>query len=103
MGPEQWWAAENARVQRRYADLADRGQRRAMVLAAGREATGGPVQQHPRKAAGTLQADRRRVVDATNSFQCIADSEEDVGNIDYLRDVAMQAGLDAPFIDVGAI
>ena len=36
-------------------------------------------------------------------FGCIADSEEDVGNIDYLRDVAMQAGLDAPFIDVGAI
>jgi glutathionylspermidine synthase len=36
-------------------------------------------------------------------FTCVGDSEEDVGNIDYLRDVAMQAGLDAPFIDIAHI
>jgi glutathionylspermidine synthase len=36
-------------------------------------------------------------------FSCVADSEEDVGNLDYLRDVATQAGLEAHFIDVGAI
>jgi glutathionylspermidine synthase len=33
-------------------------------------------------------------------FSCVADSEEDVGNLDYLRDVATQAGIDARFIDV---
>jgi glutathionylspermidine synthase len=36
-------------------------------------------------------------------FSCVADSEEDAGNLDYLRDVASQAGIDARFIDVGAI
>jgi glutathionylspermidine synthase len=36
-------------------------------------------------------------------FSCVADSEEDIGNLDYLRDVASQAGIDARFIDVGAI
>ncbi len=36
-------------------------------------------------------------------FACVADAEEDVGNLEYLRDVAIQAGIDARFIDVGAI
>jgi glutathionylspermidine synthase len=36
-------------------------------------------------------------------FSCVADSEEDIGNLDYLRDVAMQGGIDARFIDVGNI
>jgi glutathionylspermidine synthase len=36
-------------------------------------------------------------------FTCAAESEEDVGNLDYLRDVAVQAGLDARFIDVSQI
>jgi glutathionylspermidine synthase len=36
-------------------------------------------------------------------FSCVADSEEDIGNLDYLRDVATQAGIEARFIDVGAI
>lgn len=39
----------------------------------------------------------------TMHFACVGDSEEDVGNIDYLRDVALQAGLDAPFIDINHI
>lgn len=39
----------------------------------------------------------------TIHFTCVGDSEEDVGNIDYLRDVAMQAGVDAPFIDISHI
>lgn len=39
----------------------------------------------------------------TIHFTCVGDSEEDVGNIDYLRDVAMQAGVDAPFIDINHI
>jgi glutathionylspermidine synthase len=37
-------------------------------------------------------------------FACNRDSEEDRGTVDYLRDTAMQAGLDAPFIfmeDIG--
>ncbi|MBI3716024.1 MAG: glutathionylspermidine synthase family protein, partial [Betaproteobacteria bacterium] len=33
-------------------------------------------------------------------FTCVGDSEEDVGNLDYLRDVAMQGGIDAKFIDI---
>ena len=36
-------------------------------------------------------------------FTAAAGSEEDVGNIEYLRDVATQAGIDARFIDIGAI
>ena len=31
-------------------------------------------------------------------FACNRDSEEDRGTVDYLRDTAMQAGLDAPFL-----
>ncbi len=33
-------------------------------------------------------------------FTCAGDSEEDRGNLDYLRDVATQAGVDARFIAV---
>lgn len=33
-------------------------------------------------------------------FTCVADSEEDCGNLDYLRDVATQGGIDARFIAV---
>lgn len=33
-------------------------------------------------------------------FTCVADSEEDCGNLDYLRDVATQGGVDARFIAV---
>ncbi len=33
-------------------------------------------------------------------FTCVGDSEEDVGNLDYMRDVATQAGIDARFIDI---
>jgi glutathionylspermidine synthase len=36
-------------------------------------------------------------------FSCYGDNEEDVGNLDYLRDTAIQAGLDARFIDITAI
>ena len=39
----------------------------------------------------------------TVHFTCIGDAEEDVGNLDYLRDVAMQGGIDAKYIDVGDI
>ena len=39
----------------------------------------------------------------TVHFACVAESEEDVGNLDYLRDVAMQGGVDAKFIDVEQI
>lgn len=31
-------------------------------------------------------------------FACARDSEEDRGTVDYLRDTAIQAGLDAPFL-----
>jgi glutathionylspermidine synthase len=33
-------------------------------------------------------------------FTCVADSEEDCGNLDYLRDVATQGGIDARFIAI---
>jgi len=33
-------------------------------------------------------------------FACIRDSEEDIGNLDYLRDTALQAGIDARMIFV---
>ena len=36
-------------------------------------------------------------------FSCDADSAEDQGNLDYLRDTATQAGLDARAIDIGEI
>ena len=36
-------------------------------------------------------------------FTCDADSAEDQGNLDYLRDTAMQADLDARPIDIGDI
>ena len=39
----------------------------------------------------------------TVHFACVAESEEDVSNLDYLRDVAMQGGVDAKFIDVEQI
>src|SRR4029079_2685552 len=37
-------------------------------------------------------------------FTCLKDNEEDLGNLEYLRDTALQAGLDAPHVyieDVG--
>ena len=36
-------------------------------------------------------------------FACAAESAEDQGNLDYLRDTATQAGLDAHAIDISAI
>ncbi len=36
-------------------------------------------------------------------FTCGAESEEDGGNLDYLRDTAMQAGLQAPWISIEEI
>jgi glutathionylspermidine synthase len=36
-------------------------------------------------------------------FTCYGDNEEDIGNLDYLRDTAIQAGLDARFIDITAL
>ncbi|QJR16429.1 glutathionylspermidine synthase family protein [Usitatibacter palustris] len=36
-------------------------------------------------------------------FTCVADSPEDQGNVDYLRDTAIQAGLDAKAIDIADI
>ena len=40
---------------------------------------------------------------STVHFACAADSEEDVGNLDYLRDVATQAGIEAPFVGISDI
>jgi len=36
-------------------------------------------------------------------FACVKDNEEDLGNVEYLRDTALQAGLDARFIHVEAL
>jgi len=36
-------------------------------------------------------------------FTCAGDSEEDVGNVDYMRDVATQGGVDARFVPIDAI
>jgi glutathionylspermidine synthase len=36
-------------------------------------------------------------------FTCMRDSDEDRGNVDYLRDTAIQAGLDASFLFVDEI
>ena len=33
-------------------------------------------------------------------FTCVRGSEEDLGNLDYLRDTALQAGIDARHIDI---
>ncbi|MBL8511596.1 MAG: glutathionylspermidine synthase family protein, partial [Betaproteobacteria bacterium] len=39
----------------------------------------------------------------TIHFACVGDSEEDVGNLDYLCDTAMQAGIEVRYIDIKAI
>jgi glutathionylspermidine synthase len=39
----------------------------------------------------------------TVHFTCVGESEEDVGNLDYLCDVALQAGLEARFIEIADI
>ncbi len=39
----------------------------------------------------------------TVHFACMDGSEEDRGTVDYLRDTAMQAGKQAPFLPVGSI
>jgi glutathionylspermidine synthase len=36
-------------------------------------------------------------------FTCAGESEEDAGNLDYLRDTAVQAGIDARFIDIAQV
>jgi len=36
-------------------------------------------------------------------FACAGDSEEDCGNLNYLRDVATQGGIDARFVAIGDI
>jgi glutathionylspermidine synthase len=36
-------------------------------------------------------------------FACMRDSEEDRGNVDYLRDTATQAGIDSPFLFIDEI
>jgi glutathionylspermidine synthase len=36
-------------------------------------------------------------------FAAVGESDEDMGNLDYIRDVATQAGIDARFIDVSDI
>jgi glutathionylspermidine synthase len=42
-------------------------------------------------------------VDTPAYFTCTKDSEEDFGNIEYLRDTAIQAGIDARFIFIDDI
>ena len=39
----------------------------------------------------------------TVHFTCVGEAEEDVGNLDYLCDVATQAGITAKFIDISDI
>jgi glutathionylspermidine synthase len=39
-------------------------------------------------------------VDTPAYFTCLKDNEEDFGNIEYLRDTAMQAGIDGRFVFV---
>ena len=39
----------------------------------------------------------------TIHFTCVGDGEEDLGNLEYLRDAAMQAGIEAKFIDIAHI
>lgn len=39
----------------------------------------------------------------TVHFTCVPDHAEDRGTVDYLRDTAMQAGIDAEFLEIGTI
>ena len=97
--------AQDARVQRRHAHGAARGERGAVVLAAGLLPEGRPVQLDPREAGRALEGDRASSVPGHGRvhFTCVADSLEDQGNLDYLRDTAIQAGLDAQPIDIADI
>ncbi len=36
-------------------------------------------------------------------FACVAENDEDLGNVEYLRDTAMQAGLDAQWLAINQI
>ena len=36
-------------------------------------------------------------------FTCVRNHEEDKGTVDYLRDTAIQAGLEAPFLYIDEI
>ena len=64
-----------------------------------------PVQLDPRAADRALEADARRTSRPTASCTSPASptSAEDQGNLDYLRDTAMQAGIDARPIDIADI
>ncbi len=41
--------------------------------------------------------------DKTVHFTCVGESEEDVGNLDYLCDVATQAGIVTKYLDIGDV
>jgi glutathionylspermidine synthase len=43
------------------------------------------------------------VPDNVVHFTCVKDHEEDRGTVDYLRDTAIQAGLEAPFLTIDTI
>jgi glutathionylspermidine synthase len=43
------------------------------------------------------------VADRTVHFTCVKDHDEDRGTVDYLRDTAIQAGLEAPFLTIDQI
>lgn len=43
------------------------------------------------------------VADGVVHFTCVRDHDEDRGTVDYLRDTAIQAGLEAPFLTIDAI
>ena len=98
-------AAQAAGVQRRHADVAAGGGGHPVVLVQGRlQPQARPVQLHPRAAdrgletRGRAAADRRR----GTSRRC-SGVLEDYMTVTYLRDTAMQAGLETEYIDVEQI
>ncbi len=81
--------------------------RRAVALARAedpaRESGRRPVQLAAREADPELPRVRGHVVGGHGHFTCAADSEEDCGNLDYLRDVATQGGVQARFVAIDRI
>jgi glutathionylspermidine synthase len=64
-----------------------------------RTATGAPAADQFNSIHETLiEAWRALRTPETVHFCCARDSEEDKGTVDYLRDTAIQAGLQAPFL-----
>ena len=86
-------------IQRRYADRLAGGRRHPVVLAAGSLSRFRAVQFDPRATVGGLQGLRAQGGQRFY-FAAVAGCLEDYMTVNYLRNVAIQAGFDTAYLDV---